>query len=334
MVFLLSGLLYTTAMELQAKQTSAPLRAALEGVALHDLSARELLAVTGEDRVSFLHGMVTQDVKGIHAHGVAYTALITAKGAMVSDARIWQREGELLLETEGGLAGPVKEFLEKHLISEEAEVHLRPELAVLALVGPQARAFLEAHLGASVDAPAGPFAQVGEALIAPSHLAGRPGYDLLVPRAQASTWRAALEAKGAVPLDASTYEQVRVEAGVPRFGQDMTETTIPLEANLDRALHYNKGCYIGQEVIARATFRGQMSRKLTGLVLGAGELPASGTELHREGKKVGWITSAVRSERLGQAIALAYVHRYSLDAGTQLELPGGGTATVQPLPFS
>ena len=141
------------------------------------------------------------------------------------------------------------------------------------------------------------------------------------------------EALGELPcLDEATAEVLRVEAGEPRWGAELVATTIPLEASLERAISYTKGCYIGQEVIARATHRGQMQRKLAGLLLG--ELtPATGTELRRGEKKVGWITSVVKSPKRGQMIALAYVHRDSLTDGTVLELASGGTAIVASLPF-
>ena len=133
-------------------------------------------------------------------------------------------------------------------------------------------------------------------------------------------------------VDEATLEVLRVEAGVPLFGADLTETTIPLEANLDRAIALNKGCYVGQEVIARATYRGHMNRKLAGLLLGAGA-PVPGTELQLAGKKVGWVTSVVSSALRGQNVALGYVHKDSLAPGTALDLAGGGTATVAALPF-
>jgi folate-binding protein YgfZ len=133
-------------------------------------------------------------------------------------------------------------------------------------------------------------------------------------------------------LDDATAEVLRVERGVPLYGVDMTETTIPLEANLERAIHLQKGCYIGQEVIARATYRGQLNKKLVGLLLGATS-PAPKAELHLAGKKVGWVTSVVHSARLGQHVGLGYVHRDHLAVGTQLEVAGGGAARVACLPL-
>ncbi len=133
-------------------------------------------------------------------------------------------------------------------------------------------------------------------------------------------------------MSAATYEVLRVEAGVPRYFKELTDTTIPLEANLEHAIHYQKGCYIGQEVIARATHRGHMNRKLAGLLLGAREAEP-GAELFRAGKKVGWLTSVAYSPKKAQVVALGYVHRDALGP-EPLQLNGDAQASVVALPFS
>jgi aminomethyltransferase len=180
--------------------------------------------------------------------------------------------------------------------------------------------------------------------------------DVRLPREGAeAVWGALVGAGAALGLKLlglDELEVLRVEAGIPRYGADMDDKTIPLEANLERAIHYNKGCYIGQEVIARATFRGHMNRKLTGLLLG-GAAPSEGeafsepvrrlergepapegrVELFAGEKKVGWLTTSVWSSKLGQAISLGYVHRDFLTAGTKLAIAGGGEAEVRELPF-
>jgi folate-binding protein YgfZ len=320
----------------------AEYRAARQAVALHDATYREALRITGEDRVSFLHGMVTQEVKGLAAGAATYAAMITVKGAMVADARLLRREADLLLDLEPGMGAKVQEFLGKFLISEDAELHeATGELGVLRLLGPRTAELLGAVAGGPF-APLPPdatrtFTLAGQEVL----VVGRPGQegvDLLVPRGGLeAVWKALVAAGGAFglkPLGWRAHEMLRVEAGVPRYGQDMVDTTIPLEANLTSAISYNKGCYIGQEVIARATFRGHMNRKLAGLLLGSTEA-APGTELKKDGKKVGWVTSVVRSPLKGQTVALGYVHRDHLEPGTVLALGDGpAEATVATLPFT
>ncbi|WP_257448067.1 CAF17-like 4Fe-4S cluster assembly/insertion protein YgfZ [Archangium lipolyticum] len=321
----------------------AEYRAAREAVALHDATYREALRITGEDRASFLHGMVTQEVKGLASGAATYAAMITVKGAMVADARIVRRETDLLLDLEPGMGAKVREFLEKYLISEDAELHdATGELGVLRLLGPRTADLL----GAVQGSPFTPLPQdstravtvAGQEVLAVGTTRVEPnGVDLLVPRSGLeAVWKALMAAGtafGLKPLGWKALEVLRVEAGVPRFGQDMGETTIPLEANLTHAISYNKGCYIGQEVIARATFRGHMNRKLAGLLLGTNEA-APGTELKKDGKKVGWVTTVAHSPGKGLTVALGYVHRDHLEPGTVLTVGEGPTeATVANLPL-
>lgn len=284
-------------------------QAAQAGCAVFEASDRQQLRVTGPDAVSFVQGMVTNDVAALPVGGSCYAALLTVKGSMVGDARILRRENDLVIDTGPGRGETVKAFLEKYLISEDAELHEAPELAVVGLVGPSS-----AEVLATLPADA----KVGE-LLSPLG-----GVDVLVRREKLPEVMAAL---GEVPkLSAATLEVLRVEKLVPLFGVDMTEVTIPLEANLEHAINYKKGCYIGQEVIARATYRGQMNKKLVQLLVGE-STPAYKTELKQGERKVGWITSVVKSVKHGQHLALGYVHRDFLTSGTKFEM-AGASATV------
>ena len=311
-------------------------RALRTGAALVDTSAREVIRVSGPDRVSFLQGMVTQDVEGLPVGSVADAALLTAKGAMVADARVVKRTDDILLLTEPGFGPVVLGMLERYLISEDAELSdASPVFGQLAVVGPEADALAARALG--LEPPAGaalrPFDAAGTTGWALPQGLLLPGVDLLLPvDALLPVFDRLLEA-GATPAGFAALEVLRVERGTPRFGTDMDEKTIPLEANLQRALHFQKGCYIGQEVIARATFRGHVNRHLVGLRF-SGELPATRTELFVGERRVGWVTSAVRSPRFG-AIGLGYAHRDVAQPGTELTLAGGaGTARIEALPFS
>ncbi len=294
-------------------KSEAGYRAALESCARVDLSGREQLKVLGPDRSSFLHGMVTNDVNGLGLGASNYAAMLTPKGAMVGDARVLRLAEELLLDTGPGRSAAVRDFLLKYLISEDAEVVDSPGTAVLGLVGPKA-----AEWAARVEGALGQY----ESFLG--------GVDVVVAREALESVTARL---AELPvLDEETAEVLRVERGVALWGVDMSEATIPLEANLDRALNFTKGCYIGQEVIARATYRGQMNKKLMGLELGEAEVKV-GTELKMAERKVGWLTSVARSPKRGQVVGLGYVHRDFLTPGTTVELAGGGQAVVVALPF-
>ncbi|MBE2248351.1 MAG: folate-binding protein YgfZ [Myxococcus sp.] len=291
-------------------------RAATQACAFVDLSSRQQLRVIGPDRVSYLQGMVTNDVEKLAEGASCPVAMLTAKGAMVGDGRVVKRAEELLIDTGEGRGGAVKDFLLKYLISEDAEVLEAPDLAVVGLLGPEAARWAES------------IASEAKVATLPGLLGN--GVDVVVKRALLDAVKGSLAALPQV--SEATYEVLRVEAGVPKFGVDMSETTIPLEANLEKSIHYQKGCYIGQEVIARATYRGQMNKKLVGLLLGDAA-PEKGAELKLADKRVGRVMSVARSELKQQNVALAYVHRDHLTPGTALDL-GGATVTVQALPFA
>jgi folate-binding protein YgfZ len=158
-----------------------------------------------------------------------------------------------------------------------------------------------------------------------------------MPAAAAAAARAALLAAGAVPLSADELEVLRVLGGVARYGQDMDETRLPMEAGLTReAISFTKGCYIGQEVVARVKYRGHVNRALSGLVLDGERVPAAGATVLADGKEVGHVTSAVRSFALGKPIALGYVRREHFAPGSAVQVQDGGAlipAHVVELPF-
>jgi folate-binding protein YgfZ len=311
---------------------------------LFDFSFREMVRLTGEDRAVFLHGMVTNDVKRLAEGDVTYAAMVTAKGALVADMRILRRPNDLLLDLEPGSAPAVQQFLQRYLVSEDVEISdASRDFALLRLLGPEVHRVAAAAFGHETPLPGHDrFVRIeldsGPAWLIGVELGSNRGVDLLVPRDRlAGAFERTMRAgEPLAPRLAGfhTFEVLRVEAGIPRFPPDMDEQTIPLEANLERAISYEKGCYIGQEVIARATFRGHVNRKLTGLVLASAEPPPR-AELRRNGKRVGFITSAVRSPARTAVIGLGYVHRDSLQPGTQLEVvdyPPG--AIVHALPFA
>ena len=305
------------------------------GAGLFDASARGVIRLTGPDRVSFLQGMVTQDVEGLPLASVADAALLTPKGAMVADARVVRRADDFLLLTEPGYGPVVLGALERYLISEDAELaDAGAGFGQLVLVGPEAEGLAARvlGLGSPTAAAARPFDAGGATGWALPQGLLLPGVDLMLPIEGLATAFERLLDAGATPVGFAALEVLRVERGTPRFGADMDEKTIPLEANLQRAIHFQKGCYIGQEVIARATFRGHVNRHLVGLRF-SGPAPAPRTELFTGERRVGWVTSVVDSPRLGP-IGLGYVHRDVEQPGTELALAGGAAkATIAPLPF-
>jgi folate-binding protein YgfZ len=169
---------------------------------------------------------------------------------------------------------------------------------------------------------------------------GADGYNILTPRdATESVWQKLLQSGdrlGLQPVGFAALNMLRVEAGIPWYGIDMDEERIALEVGLDHALSFTKGCYVGQEVVERASSRGRVNRKLSGLLLEGDTAPHAGDKLFHDSQEVGWITSAVLSPRLGRPVALGYVRREHLEPGTRLRVDRSGIAViaeVASLPF-
>jgi folate-binding protein YgfZ len=217
------------------------------------------------------------------------------------------------------LAPKAKATLEKYIVSEDVEISdVSGDFGLLAVAGPQTDALLAQPLGEDV-------------FVLRDDVLGTSARRLLISKGSlgAIAQRLLSPSPGSAPRPAGmqTYEVVRVQSRIPRYGIDMDEQTIPLEANLQRAISYTKGCYIGQEVIARATYRGHVNRLLCGLIL-EDHLPPPKTALFREGKAVGFVTSAVRSFEQNRVTAMGYVHRESSEPGTQLNVDNNGIARV------
>jgi folate-binding protein YgfZ len=312
---------------------SALARAARSGAELLDLSNRGRLAVVGPDRESWLQGMVTADVKKVAVGAGCAAAVVTAKGKLVAALRVFKRPDELWIDLEAERVAPALEHLRRYIVMEDCEILDRSaETAMLGLHGPRARELLDAP--PLVEHTQTKLVLGGQEVVAiGSSELGLEGYDLwLAPAACAAVWTALLP-MGATPLGFDAAEILRTEAGRPRFGAELDEDTLPMEAGLERAIAYDKGCYLGQEVIARVTYRGHINRKLTGLWISGGTPATAGAALTHEGKPAGEVRSSLVSERLGSPIALGYVRRDSLTPGTVLALPDGRTATVTALPF-
>ena len=327
----------------------AEYRALRENAAVLDLSFRGRLCVLGADRQPFLNGQVTNNVKDLKTGDGCYAALVTAKGKMESDLNIYSLENELLLDFEPGLTRSVQARLEKYIIAEDAQVvDVAPHYGLLSVQGPSADSVLDglfsvlppkAFNGIRIED-----ASLGEIYLTNQPRVGTKGYDLFVPVAQLAAAAAKLltaaQAIGGRLCGWTALETARIEAGIPRFGADMDNTNLPPEAGLDnRAVSYNKGCYIGQEVIARIRTYGQVAKSLRRLRLpdDLPKLPGRGDKLYCNGKEAGYITSAVASPALRANIALAYVRREAAKVGTELLLVGGDasfTVQVTEVPFA
>jgi glycine cleavage system T protein len=317
-----------------------------EKAGLIDYSFRVQVRMTGEDRVSFLQGIMSNDIKALRPGEGCAAALLTEQGRLVADLRVYALDSALLLDVDTRIKDKAMEMLSRFIIADDVEIEdLSTQQVTLALQGPSAFQVLAAA-GVSLSLPK--VFQHGEGTIAGSSVhivhaddTGLDGYELFVPRAQIeAVWQTLLQV-GALfelrPVGLTALNLLRVEAGIPWYGVDMDESRIVLEVGLEHALSFKKGCYLGQEVVERATARGHVNRKLSGLLVHGKTIPVSGDKLFRDSQEVGWVTSAIDSPRLGRPIALAYVRREHLTPGTQLRIDRQGTpviAEVTQLPFA
>lgn len=312
-------------------------RVAREGAAVFDAGFRACLTATGSDRVTFLHGMLSNDVKALQPGRGMYTAMLNQSGKVVADARVYAEPDRLVLETFAWSVGDLGQALEHHLVADDVEL-ARPadDQPLIGLEGPFARAALGEALGLGV-LPAEPFAHARLAFAGrPLRVAcvselAREGFVLHGEGELAAPLFDACREAGAVPLGMEALNVLRVEQGVPWPKAEMDDTVLALEVGLERAISFNKGCYLGQEVVERIAARGHVNRRLTGLLIEGDALPERGALVRSGEHEVGTVTSAVRSIALGRVIALALVHRKFLEPPVALEVAAGGR-TVEAVP--
>ena len=308
-----------------------------QGCGLIDRSERGKLALTGTERKSFLAGQVTNDIEGLTPGSGCYAAFLTHKGKMLGDLRVLDVEDDgadepapaLLLDTDRATLQALFDLVRRFKIGYDVELHKRTvQRGLLSLAGPGARAIAGAEA-----------VPVDEHAHRPGEIAGHPvrlvatdlGIDVLCAAEATDDVRAALVTAGATAVSEDAAEILRVESGRPRYGVDVDDATIPQEAGLNaRAVSFTKGCYVGQETVARLFYRGKPNRHLRGLLLS--EPVASGAELRLGEKVVGRLASSLVSPTLGP-IALALVRREAAPGDT-LDVAGGATARVVELPFA
>ena len=312
-------------------QLSEQERAVRSGAGLLDRSERGKLALAGAEAKGFLQGQVTQDVLALEPGAGAYAAFLTNKGKMLGDLRVLDAGDELLLDTERVALQALFTTIRRYSLGFDVELRRRTlERGLLSLIGPQARALLaDAAAGLGTAEHDHVAAELDGIAVRP--IATWEGVDLLVDSSQTAALTAALTARGAVPVAEEVAEALRVEAGRPRYGVDLDDATIPQEAGLnERAVSFTKGCYVGQETVARLFYKGKPNRHLRGLRLS--EPVDGGAELTLAGRRVGAVGSVARSPEHGW-IALALVRREAEPGATVAVGDGGAAAEVVALPF-
>ncbi len=314
-------------------------QAATTGVGVYDASHLGLLAATGGDVLDLLHRLSTNSVIALEPSQGATTILTTDRGRILDVIIVAHAGDHYLLLTSPGMSEQVGQFLDRYTIMEDITVeNISASSGALALWGPASRTFLHTAAGASVgDLP--PYhTLVADLLgyrirIVGSAMSDLPGYYLICPAEEIQgLWERVIKA-GATPMGEEAYELARINSGVPAQGHDLGEEYNPLEAGLIGSIDFTKGCYIGQEVIARLDSYKKVQKHLVKVLFGPDAVVSPGAVLTQAGKPVGKVTSVARNPASGTFIGLAYVRPGQAIAGAQLDLepPATGTARVEAL---
>src|SRR5712692_2948954 len=324
--------------------TSSEYSAVREGGAgLIDSSERGRFLVSGTEAVTFLNGLITNDMKTLESNTWMPAVFPNVQGRLLAAVRVIHREDGFLIDTEDATHDTVLKLIGRFTLAGDFRLaDLTQDTALLSIQGAKASEIMAAIFGETLAIPGrdavASVDRQGEqiAVIRATHTA-EDGFDLFVNATEAESLRDSFIKAGAQPIDDVTLETLRIEAGIARYGIDMNETNVVTETNLDDSVSFTKGCYIGQEIIARIKYRGHVAKKLTGLIFEGEASPASGAKIFSvDDKEIGRVTSVAYSPRLGCSIALGYVKYDYLEPGTKLKVISAAQespATISELPF-
>jgi folate-binding protein YgfZ len=307
------------------------------GAGLIDLSSsRGRIRVSGSEATMFLNGLMTNDMKSLATNTWMPAVFPTVQGRLIGAVRVIRgSEPSFLIDTETASHDAVLKTVSRFTMAGDFKVaDVTGETALLTVQGQLAGQVIEKVFETSAsEIPVNGVSEVQAVTIIRATHTGENGFDILVDSSQKAELLQALEDAGAQPISDDTFEILRVEAGIASFGRDMDDTNVVPETNLDGAVSYTKGCYVGQEIIVRIKHRGHPAKKLTGLRFETDTQIESGAVIKStEDQEIGRVTSAVISPRLG-SIGLGYVRYEQLTEGTRVVVGDGINATVTALPF-
>ena len=278
--------------------------------------------MTGEDRARLLHAMSTNAVKDLAEGAGVYLFFLNEKGRILADAYLYNFGGEMLLDTEAETTGKIRDHLERFIIADDVELEDRTDSwAVIGLEGPQSIE-VATEMGIAVPENRYGVLEWGGGFVARVASASPEGIRIFVltPQKESVLARlAAADVPNATPTEARI---VRIENGIPRYGEEITERYLVQETQALHAVHFNKGCYLGQEIVERIRSRGQVHRLLTPVRIQSKTAPAAGTKLRADDADVAEIASAVYSPGLGEVVALAYVRTEACERKPPMQVSG------------
>jgi glycine cleavage system T protein len=316
------------------------------GVGLIDLSFCGAIQVGGKEAIQFLNGLVTNDVKALSAGKGMRAAFLTGHGKVRALCRVFGLGEEFLIINDPQTHEKIFKYVFPFSYAGDFKVEdVSDRHRIVSVQGPASLQVMKEVCFEPV--PSLDENEWIETIIAGHHVkvarashTGEIGFDIFVPAAGLKDMWDFILLKGKfhsiVPVGLNALEMLRIEAGIPVYGKDVDETNMMLETGLADAVSYTKGCYTGQEAVAMATYRGHVSKRLSGLAIASDIVPSSGDKLSKAGKEIGYVTSAMRSETLGAVIALAYVKYGYFESGTSVEVQTETEtvpATIVDLPF-
>jgi folate-binding protein YgfZ len=308
-------------------------QAARDSAALAEKDWFGIVRLSGGERASWLQGMVTNDVQKLLPGEGCYAAHLTPQGKIVAHMHVLADDDALWLSLERASIPGLLSAFDKLLIMEDVQVvDVSNDYSVLAVLGPKGRTAIESWLGEPLNLT-GKYAHLKfeDSRVVNSDL----GYEVWVPRGEADKVLRFIANSGATAIDHGTWDVFRTELGIPVYGVDIDETTTMPEIG-ETGISYEKGCYIGQEVVAKVKYIGHVNRRFTGMTFSGTEIPLLKSPIRKGGRDVGYVTTALFSPGLNRPIALGFVGRAAYVPGTEVEVASGDKllpASIVELPF-
>ena len=304
-----------------------------ESYAWLDLSARGRIRAVGEDRVRLLHAMCTSHIQQLQTGEGCYAFFLNPQGRILADALVLALPGALVIDTEPETRQSLYAHLDKYIIADDVTLEdTTAETVAMGIEGPAAEDVVS-RLGAPI--PSAPYSHQtwGERLVIRLSVTGQPGFSIVAPAAHREALVHAIEAAGAAPASGQDARVVRLELGHPRYGEDITDRYLPHETQMLGAVHFNKGCYIGQEIVERVRSRGGVHRFLAPLEVEGDDPPEACTVITADGKAVGEIASAAWSPARGRIVALGYLRLGEIPQDAALACAGRAVRLVAHKPL-
>ena len=317
------------------------------GIGIIDVSHRGRLRLTGTERADYLHRIVSNEVTQLPPGGGNYAMILTNRGKIIADMDIIVAEDYIDLITNVLAKEDLYQNLDKYLVADDVEINdVTAETGIILVSGTDSKLFIQRLLGIDVgnleehQSVNGRIADLSVKCVSRLET-GETGFQLHVNSTSEllDLWQILItEGRDfeVIPVGLKALNSLRIEAGIPQFGNELDDSIIPLEAELEKAVNFEKGCYIGQEIVARMKYRGHSNRLLRGIEIDSANLPNEKTAICSGGKQIGYVTSTVKSPILNKIIALGYVRTAFTEHGSEVEIEtenGWVNATVSSLPF-